>query len=334
MHIADAILSPAVCVGTGLISAGALAWSLRDLEHRAPARTVPLTGMLAALVFAGQMVNFPLLGLPVSGHLLGGMLAAAVVGPAGAIVTIAAVLAIQMLMFGDGGWLAYGANVLNMGVIGGAGGWAVSNLVRTKLRGEAGLIAGPVIGAWAGVMAASFAFCVEFALSHPAGTFPLPRVFGLMAMFHALIGVGEALITGLVVAYVARVARRPDLLHQPQSEGTASDVGRWFRGGIVAAFAVAAFAAPFASSHADGLEAVAERTGFLELAAEPKSLWLTDYSWPLPTGGQAPALWEGVAVSLAGLAGTAVVVVIAVLCNRLFVPSVVSRGTRGGTDVS
>jgi cobalt/nickel transport system permease protein len=285
--------------------------------------------MLAALVFAGQMVNFPLLGLPVSGHLLGGMLAAAMVGPAAAIVAIAAVLAIQMLMFGDGGWLAYGANVLNMGVIGGAGGYAVSNLVRSRIRGDAGLIIGPVVGAWAGVMAASFAFCVEFALSHPAGSFPLPRVFALMALFHSMIGLGEALITGLVVAFVVRVARRPDLLHRPEFGGAAAGAGRWFWGGVVAAFVVAAFAAPFASSYADGLEAVAERAGFAELASEPRTLWLTDYSWPLTTGGQAPAMWEGLAVSFAGLAGTAVVVIIACVCNRLFVPVPV-RAESGG----
>ncbi len=107
----------------------------------------------------------------------------------------------------------------------------------------------------------------------------------------------------------------------------------WFWGGVMAAFVVAAFAAPFASSHADGLEAVAERVGFAELAAEPKTLWLTDYAWPLAKGGDSATLWDGLAVSFAGLAGTAVVVAIACVCNRLFVPVPAPTGA-GGSDRS
>jgi cobalt/nickel transport system permease protein len=320
MHIADAILSPQVCAGTAVLSAAAVAYSLRTLQNQQTARTVPLTGMLAAMVFAGQMVNFPLFGLPVSGHLLGGVLASVVVGPHAGLIAIATVLAIQMLLFGDGGWLAYGANVLNMGVVGGFVGYAVYRFVRGRWPGERGIVLGAVLGAWLSVMAASFAFCLEFALSHPAGAFDLTRIVTLMTSLHALIGIGEALITGLVLAYVVGVARRVDLIYQPGEEGAAARVGRVFWLGVGAALVVAAFAAPFASGYADGLEAVGERTGFGELAAEPRTIWLTDYAVPwleesgLAKGGH---LADKLAVSLAGLVGTLAIVVVAVVCDRL-----------------
>ena len=324
MHVADAILSPAVCGGTAVLAAGALGLSLRELSGRASARTVPLTGMLAAMIFAGQMVNFPLFGLPVSGHLLGGVLASVMVGPAAGLVAIAVVLAIQMLLFGDGGWLAYGANVLNMGVIGGFCGYAVYRFVRRWVPDERGIVLGSVVGAWLSVMAASFAFCIEFALSHPQGTYDLLRIVTLMTSLHALIGIGEALITGLVLAYVVGLARRSDLVYEPLVDSRAAAVGRVFWLGIGVALAVAAFAAPFASGYADGLEAVGERTGFGDLAAEPKTLWLEDYA--VPWFGEGGGVWERAAVSVAGIIGTVAVVVISLVCDRLTSRQLALRG--------
>ena len=121
MHIADGFLSTQVCIGAGLLAAGAIGLSLRKLNETVSSRTVPLTGMMAALIFAAQMVNFPLMLAPASGHLLGGVLAAIVVGPWAGCVAISLVLFLQMALFADGGWLAYGANVLNMGVVGSLG---------------------------------------------------------------------------------------------------------------------------------------------------------------------------------------------------------------------
>src|SRR5258707_11572617 len=155
MHIADGYLSAEVCIGTGVISAGAIGYSLRKLDETMSTRTVPLTGMMAAVVFAAQMVNFPLFlaAVPASGHLLGGVLAAVVVGPWAGCVAIALVLFLQMALFADGGWLAYGANVLNMGVMGSLGGYAIYAGIRRHIAGRRGIIAGAVIAAWVSVVA-------------------------------------------------------------------------------------------------------------------------------------------------------------------------------------
>ena len=130
MHIRDGILSPEVCLATGLISLVAVGFSLRKLRVDMEDRAVPLTGMLAAVVFAGQMVNFPLIGLPVSGHLLGGVLAAVMLGPWAGCLAITLVLVVQAVLFNDGGLMSLGANILNMGVVGAWGGYSIYSLLR------------------------------------------------------------------------------------------------------------------------------------------------------------------------------------------------------------
>src|SRR6185437_14565486 len=116
MHLSDGILTPAACAVTYVAAAGAVGYSFKKLNQSLSDRTIPFTGMTAALVFAGQMVNFPLPGIPVSGHLLGGVLAAALLGPWGGCIAMTLVLFVQAALFADGGWMSLGANVLNMGV--------------------------------------------------------------------------------------------------------------------------------------------------------------------------------------------------------------------------
>ncbi|MFN0052260.1 MAG: energy-coupling factor ABC transporter permease [Planctomycetales bacterium] len=315
MHIADGFLSPAVCAGTGVIAAGALGLSLRRLEQSVSVRTIPLTGMLAALIFAGQMVKFPLLVTPAYGHLLGGVLAAVVAGPWAGCVALALVLFLQMALFADGGWMAYGANVLNMGVVGSMGGYAVYAAVRRRIGGERGVIIGAVVASWISVVAASALFCLEFALSHPASEFDLPKIVALMTSLHSLIGVGEALITGGIVLYV--VAQRPDLVLQPQpSPGAGAGVGRLVWGGAVAALLVAAFLAPFASEGADGLEAVAQATAIDQLESPAKVLLLEEYALPLPGVDLSRSVWQRVSVALAGVFGTGCVLGLAWMFGR------------------
>ncbi|NOX56391.1 MAG: energy-coupling factor ABC transporter permease, partial [Planctomycetes bacterium] len=137
MHIPDGVLSTEVCVATGVVSAGAVGYSLHRMKTALADRTIPLTGMMAALVFAGQMVNFPLGVVPVSGHLLGGVLSAAVLGPWAACVAMTMVLVVQCILFADGGLMALGANVLHMAVVGGLGGYAVYVVIRRWLGGGA-----------------------------------------------------------------------------------------------------------------------------------------------------------------------------------------------------
>ncbi len=301
MHIRDGFLTPDVCLGTGVIALGALAWSVRQLRNSLADRTVPLTGMTASLIFAGQMVNFALPPLPVSGHLLGGVLAAALLGPWAGCVAISLVLIIQLALFYDGGWTVLGANIVNMGVIGTWGGYAIyaalRNILGTTRRNT--LIAA-FVASWLSVLAAATVFCIEFWLSHRGQGYDFSRVFGWMVFLHCLIGIGEGLITAMVLGFV--LVQRPDLLQQPTGSQTAlSGVGRFTFAGIVAALGIAAFLAPFASEHKDGLEAVAERTGFSNLGQVTKVLFLDDY--------QIPALqaWPATSVAIAGIMGTLVV---------------------------
>lgn len=307
MHIKDGVLSPEVCLATHLAAAAVVGYSLSRLRSSLADRTIPLTGMVASLVFAGQMVNFPLWGTPVSGHLLGGVLAATIVGPWAGCVAIAMVLFVQVALFYDGGWLVLGANVLNMAVVGSLGGYAVFAAVRRVLgTGRAGTVTGAVLAAWLSVLAGAALFCGEFRLSWPAESFHFGRIFTLMAVLHSGIGVGEALITGLVIGFVH--SQRPDLIYTPDRPPAL--VARWsgaVTAGLVAALAVAAFLAPFASEYADGLDTVASQTGFADLERTTRVLALDDYRLPLPED------WGAVAVSGAGIGGTLAVMAVALV---------------------
>lgn len=317
MHIPDGYLSPAVCLGTGTLAAGALIVAFRQIRESLGSRTIPLTGMVAALVFAGQMVNFPI-GLPVSGHLLGGTLAAVLLGPWGGCVAMTLVLFVQMVLFSDGGWLAFGANVFNMGVIGALGGSAIFQLIRSRIAGSRGVLLGAMFGAWGSVMAAAAAFGIEFVLSHPGGPFNLRLIWVLMASFHSLIGTGEALITGLILSVV--LTHRPDLIWEPGQTGAATRLGRVAWTGVTAALVISAFAAPFASELPDGLEAVAERAGFANSGTAANPLVLEDYAVPLPWQTHDSEFWGRVSVSLAGLLGTGVVLGLGWLMTRTLRP--------------
>src|SRR3954447_9375310 len=204
MHIPDGFLStdvalacalPAVlCVGVGLRRASV------DLDER----RVPLLGVTAAFVFAAQMLNFPVAG-GTSGHFLGAALAAVLLGPWLACLTMAVVIGVQALVFADGGITALGANVLNMGVIGALLVGGV--MTAAKAAAPKAILAISAVGAWLAVMAGATATSFELALS---GTVPLGTVLPAMLGVHALIGAGEAVIT--VAAVSAGLATRPDLL--------------------------------------------------------------------------------------------------------------------------
>lgn len=308
MHIHEGTLSIEVCAATGALSLGAVGYSLHRLKESLADRTVPTTGMMAALVFAGQMVNFPIGVAPVSGHLIGGVLASVVLGPWAGCIALTLVLVVQCFLFADGGALALGANVLNMAVVGSLGGYAVYAAIRRLLgSGARGTIVGSVVAAWLSVMAAAALFCLEFGLSHAAsGDFQFLNVATLMVAFHSVIGVGEALITGSVVGFI--LLQRPDLIYSPALGGPRlQNAGRAVAAGIVCALAVAAFLAPFASELSDGLEAVAERTGFSRLAVERSFVF---------SGYDVVPAWQKVSVSLAGILGTLAVLAVAVLLER------------------
>jgi cobalt/nickel transport system permease protein len=168
---------------------------------------VPLMGVMCAFIFAAQMLNFPVLG-GTSGHLLGGVLAAVLLGPSAAAVVLASVLLVQCLIFQDGGLMALGANILNMAIMGTFGGYAVFWMIYRLRPTARGFRAAVAAAAWFSVMLASAACALELALS---GTAQLATVLTAMAGVHAFIGIGEALITMLVVEFVVRA--RPDLVY-------------------------------------------------------------------------------------------------------------------------
>jgi len=318
MHIPDGFLSPGVCALTAGGAVAGLAWAIRQLDRQMNARSLPLTGMVAALIFAGQMVNFPLGLLPVSGHLMGGTLAAILLGPWGGCVALSLVLLVQLLLFADGGWFALGANVFNMAVVGALGGGAVHDWLHRVLPGRVRVpVVTAMLAAWASVMAASTCFCLELTLSQRGSDYDLGRLWFWMVAFHSLIGVGEAVVTGLVVGVIQQ--QRPELLDPAVRGDWAAGSARLLVTGLALALFVAAFLGPLASAHPDGLEAAAENSGLSELAQPTRSLWLDDYAWQLPFGSHWSASWrESLATSAAGVVGTLVVCLLGWVVSQRF----------------
>jgi cobalt/nickel transport system permease protein len=207
MHIPDGFLNITTVGATYVASAGGISYAVKQVNRKLGEKHVPLMGILAAFVFAAQMLNFPIAG-GTSGHLIGATLAAILLGPWAALLVMRAVLIVQSLIFQDGGLLALGANILNMGIIATFSGYYLYRLV-TFLLGDSrrAKLIGSFVGAWSAVVLSSVAAAVELALS---GTSPLAVVLPAMAGIHALIGVGEGLITAAALSMV--LATRADLL--------------------------------------------------------------------------------------------------------------------------
>jgi cobalt/nickel transport system permease protein len=211
LHIPDGFLSGGVAAGAAVIAIAAVAYGLRVADRDLDEARVPLLGVLAAFVFAAQMLNFPVAG-GTSGHFLGATLAAVLLGPWIACVVMTVVLGVQALAFADGGVTALGANVLNMGVIGALlAGFAIAAATRVLPDTRGALLGTVAVVSWLAVMAGAAATSAELALS---GTVPLGTSLPPMLGVHALIGVGEAAIT--VAAVGAVLTSRPDLMHTPR----------------------------------------------------------------------------------------------------------------------
>ncbi|AIS52147.1 putative fused nickel transport protein NikMN [Thermoanaerobacter kivui] len=198
VHIPDGFLDPKVWMGASAVSAGALARALVQTKKTLEERQVPLLGITGAFIFAAQMFNFPVAG-GTSGHLIGAALAVVLLGPWSATLILTAVLVIQMLFFYDGGLTALGANVLNMAVIAPWVAYGTYRLFVGLFRGNIGRVAAIFVASWLSVMAGAMACSLELALS---GTVPLRIVLPDMMGWHALIGIGEGLITTVVVSFV------------------------------------------------------------------------------------------------------------------------------------
>ena len=315
MHIPDGLLDSRVALSTGALSAIGLGFALRHARLHLPPRRVPLLGLAAAFVFAAQMLNFPV-APGISGHLVGGVLAAALLGPSAAVIVVSAVLIIQCFLFADGGLTALGANILNMAIIGGVGGWGLYAIL-THLRGDLfGRIFAAIAASWISTVLAAVACAGEVASS---GKVTWLAIFPMLAGIHMLIGIGEGLITALVLLTIART--HPELLGlTPPTTAAASPVRARLAPllvfGLLISLGLAFFVAPFACPWPDGLERTAAMLGLNPHDVKPLlTAPAPDYHLSIPGLSSTP-----LATALAGAAGTIVVFAISWLLAKMLVP--------------
>ena len=308
VHIPDGFLSAGVAVttwaGAGLSLTGALAAERRE------ARAIPagVLGSLAAFIFAAQMINVPV-APGTSGHLVGATLAALLVGPWRALVVMAVVLAIQALLFQDGGITSFGANLLDMGLAGTLAGFATAWLVSRGARSLRSVAAGGVLGAFAATIAACTLTAIWLSLS---GLYPLRFLLPIMLVAHVAMGLLEAALTGGILVTILRW--RPDLVQGLGTGPAERKPVALVLGALGVALAMAAFVAPYASALPDGLDAAAEALGFARQAR---------VVWPAPMPGyQLPfSSTLTFAPALAGVAGTLAAAALAWGIGRSLRPS-------------
>ncbi len=210
MHVPDGFLTVPVSLTTGVVAAGGVAYAIRRARSELDEKTAPMAGLVAAFIFATQMVNFPV-GAGTSGHLIGGVLAAVLVGPFTGALCLTVVLIVQGLLFADGGLTAIGTNIVLIALVTTFGGWALfRGAVRVLPRNRTGLLAAGGAAAFVSVPMAALVFVLLYVLGGvvdiDAGTLTVT-----MLAVHVLIGIGEALITVVVLSAV--LSSRPDLVY-------------------------------------------------------------------------------------------------------------------------
>jgi cobalt/nickel transport system permease protein len=219
MHMSDGLVNAPTALGFAVLAVLVLAVAVTRARADLDDRTAPMAGLVTAFVFAVQMINFPILP-GASGHLLGGALVAILVGPWVGTLCIAIVLVVQGLLFADGGLTALGTNITNMAIVGVFTGYLVARSLRTVARrSRAGLVGVAFVAAFVNTVVASLAFVLEYAIGGAGGASP-GTVFALMVGLHALIGIGEGIITAATVGAVA--STRPDLIHLLREPGGAA----------------------------------------------------------------------------------------------------------------
>ncbi|NUW38073.1 energy-coupling factor ABC transporter permease [Nonomuraea sp. SMC257] len=320
MHVPDGFFNAAVSVSAGAVAAAGVAVCLRGARRELDDRTAPMAGLVAAFIFAVQMLNFPV-AAGTSGHLLGGALAAILVGPYTGVLCMAVVLLVQGVFFADGGLTALGINITIMGIVTVLVGWGVFRLVTQLVRGKGGVTIAAFLASLISVPAAALAFTLLFWIG---GTAPIEvsAVAAAMGGVHVLIGIGEGLITAFTVGAVLAV--RPDLvygarglasplvLRGPDGVTTVEPAARpataghgvrpFLLGGVGLTLLLAGVVSFFASSSPDGLEAVAENKGFLDQATDHLMSWS-----PLGDYGEV----GGIPVGVAGVVGVGIVLLVA-----------------------
>jgi cobalt/nickel transport system permease protein len=298
MHIPDGFLSLATSLIFWVATIVMVGLAISKTNKSLGEKQIPLMGIMAAFIFAAQMLNFPIAG-GTSGHFLGGALAAIVLGPWAGILVMTAVIAVQGLLFQDGGLLVMGANIFNMGILTAVIGFGLYRTVINRNKSTRLAVAG--IAAWLATMTAALLVSLQLWLS---GTSRLQIVIPAMLGVHALIGIGEGLITVAALAFIEQT--RPDLM---SAEKTAASGGKgWIVAGIIVSL-LAVLVSPLASGDPDGLERVAENVGFLERGMSAPYEILPDYT--IPFLGE-----TALSTILAGIVGALVVFGLLFLVGR------------------
>ena len=346
MHVPDGFLDATTSLATGGVAVACLGLALRRSRLELDDRTVPLAGLTSAFIFAGQMVNIPV-GLGTSGHLMGGALAAVLLGPWTGVLCLTVVLMVQALLFADGGLTALGTNITLLGVTTVLVGWVVTRGVLALLGRRPGAVApAAAVGAFVSVLVAALVFVGLFAVGGQAQV-GLGGLTVSMLAWHSVIGAGEAALTALTVGSVLAV--RPDLVRAAQdlrsplelrdADGRVlpamtptpparpvparSPRGLMLGGGVVTVV-LAGVVSAFASSSPDGLERVAADRGFLASARDHLLA-----GSPLADYGEV----GGIPVGVAGTLGVVVTIAAAVLvagAGRSRHPAPGARSTRAG----
>ena len=301
MHAPDGLLDASTAIATGVLSASAVGIALRKSRTELDDKQVPLAGISAAFIFAAQMVNCPV-AAGTTGHLMGGALAAVLLGPSMGLLVVTVVVMVQALVFADGGLTALGYNVLNMAVITALGGWATFRIALRLLprRASAVAIAAGIAG-FVSVALSAMAFSLQWLFGATVAV-PFDRVFAAMVGVHSVIGIGEGVITGFTV--VAVLATRPDLVAGAADLPTRQGYDRrrvrpMVVAGVAASLLVAVGVAQFAVDAPDGLERVAQDQGMQAAVRDHafESGLFADYA----TQGVAN---DNMSLALAGAAGT------------------------------
>lgn len=299
LHIPEGFLSIVVSIICWALTIVTLSVAISKTNKALGEKQVPLMGVMAAFIFAAQMINYPV-AFGTSGHLLGGALASIVLGPWAAMLVMTAVIAVQSLLFQDGGMTAMGANILNMGLITSAIGYGLYRSVSHQTNKNIKLfVAG--LAAWLSVMAGALFTSLQLWLS---GTSQLPVVIPVMLGIHALIGLGEAVVTVAALKFIFQT--RPDLLGEG-SESSKGGSGWILAGGLITLVVV--LLSPFASTDPDGLERVATDMGFINAGQSAPYSIIPDYT--LPFLGE-----TALSTIVAGVIGVIVVGVVIMLVGR------------------
>jgi cobalt/nickel transport system permease protein len=337
VHVPDGFLDVPTSIATGVAAAAVVGVSLRRarVELAESTAAAPMAGLVAAFVFAVQMLNFPV-GVGTSGHLMGGALAAVLVGPWTAIICLAVVVTLQALLFADGGLSALGSNVFLIGIVTVVVGYAVAKAVMAVLpKRAASAVPAAAVGALLSVPATALVFVGLYAVGG-AAELDLGQLTAFMLTWHVLIGIGEAVITGLTVGAV--VATRPDLVRLARryrtslvltsADGTTRQVEaapvaggsprlgmRWVAGALGVCLLLAGVVSSYASANPDGLEYVAGQLGFID-TAEDSAVASSPFSDYAVAGIDNPVLATG----LAGVLGVVIALGIGLLVARAVRP--------------